>query len=404
MTGKVLVLGKSDSSFLTVIRSLGRRGIDVHIAWCPPTEVARRSRYVRAEHQLPPFRPDDDAWKRALIDLCARERFDLVIPTNDPTIIPLQEHRADLEPHAKIYLLSETAYRVGYDKQRSYDVCREVGVRFPQHLVLPVPADPAEVLRRFSLPVVVKARSSFRSEDLGDRRRTRVARDADGLRQWLHVLVGRADEVLIEEYFEGEGGGIDMLCADGEVLHAFQHLRLHEGRGYSSAPYRLSEPVHQGMLADARKFVRALDYTGVLMMEFRLNRTTDDWLFHDFNARFWAALPLTVASGADYPYWLYQVLVEGKRDFPQAYRSGIACRNWRLDLLWVRENLALPRAERTPLREIAGEAWRFATLREWSDTLVADDPVPGLVDMSRIAARGWRKLNPVARLFPSSAR
>ena len=247
-------------------------GIEVHIAWCPTIEVARRSRYVHAVHELPPFRPGDDAWKWAFLDLCERERFDLVIPTNDPTIIPLQEHRADLEPHARIYLLNERAYRVGYDKQRSYEVCREIGVPVPHHLVLPVPADPADVLREFSLPVVVKARSSFRSEDLGDRRRTRVARDADGLRQWLHILVGRADEVLIEEYFEGEGGGIDMLCADGEVLHAFQHLRLHEGRGYSSAPYRLSEPVHQGMLADARKFVRALDYTGVLMMEFRLNR------------------------------------------------------------------------------------------------------------------------------------
>ena len=211
------------------------------------------------------------------------------------------------------------------------------------------------MLRDFSLPVVVKARSSFRSEDLGDRRRTRVARDPDALRQWLHVLIGRADEVLIEEYFEGEGGGIDLLCADGEVLHAFQHLRLHEGRGYSSAPYRLSEPVHQGMLADARKFVRALDYTGVLMMEFRLNRATDQWLFHDFNARFWAALPLTVASGADYPYWLYQVLVEGKRDFPRRTASGIACRNWRLDLLWVKENLSLPRA-RAHARARAGAA------------------------------------------------
>jgi predicted ATP-grasp superfamily ATP-dependent carboligase len=56
------------------------------------------------------------------------------------------------------------------------------------------------------------------------------------------------------------------------------------------------------MLADARKFVRALDYTGVLMLEFRLNRAADEWLFHDFNARLWAALPLTVAAGADYPY------------------------------------------------------------------------------------------------------
>src|SRR5262249_11077757 len=174
----------------------------------------------------------------------------------------------------------------------------------------------------------------------------------------------------------------DMLCADGEVLHAFQHLRLHEGRGYSSAPYRLSEPVHPGMLADARKFVRALDYTGVLMMEFRINRATNQWLFHDFNARFWAALPLTVAPGADYPHWLYQVLVEGRRGFPQAYRSGISCRNWRLDLLWLKGQLSLPRRERTPLRDLAREAWRFVSPRRWAATPGAVYPRPGTPDLS----------------------
>lgn len=385
--GKVLVLGKSDSSCLTVIRSLGRKGIEVHVAWCPPDAVLLRSRYVRAVHHLPAFSPTEDAWKRAFLALCERERFDLVIPTNDPTIIPLQEHRRELEPHAKIYLLNERAFEVGYDKLRSYEVCREVGVRVPKFLVLPIPADPAQILREFKLPVVVKARSSFRAEDLGDRRRTRVARDEAALVQWLELLKGRADDVLIEEYVEGDGGGIDVLCADGEVVHAFQHLRLHEGRGYSSAPYRVSAPVHAGMLEETRKYVRALDYTGVLMLEFRLNAHTGDWIFHDFNARFWAALPLTVASGADYPYWLYQILVEGKRDFPPAFRTGIACRNWRLDLLWLKEYLSLPRHERTPRRELAREAWRLVTLREWMDTLTFDDPMPGLVDVSRILGR-----------------
>ena len=115
MTGrKVLVLGKSDSSFLTVIRSLGRRGIAVHIAWCPPTEVAVRSRYVRAIHQLPPFSPVDDAWKRALIALCERERFDLIIPTNDPTIIPLQsgmKKSIDLLPAFRVHASCQTNFR-----------------------------------------------------------------------------------------------------------------------------------------------------------------------------------------------------------------------------------------------------------------------------------------------------
>ena len=399
---KVLVLGKSDSSCLTVIRSLGRQGIEVHVAWCPPDAVLLRSRYVRRVHALTPFSPTDDAWKRAFVELCRREQFDLVIPTNDPTIIPLQEHRKDLEPHARIYLLNERAFEVGYDKLKSYEVCNQVGLRVPKVKILPIPAEPADVLRDFRLPVVVKARSSFRTEDLGDRRRTRVARDEAALRQWLDILKGRADDVLIEEYFEGEGGGIDVLCADGAVVHAFQHLRLHEGRGYSSAPYRVSAPVHQGMLEETRRYVRALDYTGVLMLEFRLNATTGDWIFHDFNARFWAALPLTVAAGADYPYWLYQVLVEGKRDFPPAFRSGIACRNWRLDLLWLKEYLSLPRSERTPGREIAREVWRAVTLREWADTLTRDDPMPGLVDAGRIMGRLGRNLGKLGRLATRS--
>src|SRR5262249_24575275 len=97
----------------------------------------------------------------------------------------------------------------------------------------------------------------------------------------------------------------------------------------------------------------------------------------------------------------YYVLVVGNRPLPQAYRSGISCRNWGLDLMWVKENLSLPRQERTRLRDLAQEAWRFVTLREWNDTLVLDDPIPGLIDLSRIAARLGHMLNLVGRLSPS---
>jgi hypothetical protein len=94
--GKVLVLGEDARAFLSVIRSLGRRGIEVHVAWCPRNALALRSRYIRRIHSLPAYLVEDDAWKRALIDLCAREQFDLVIPCNDQTLIPLQKHRDEL--------------------------------------------------------------------------------------------------------------------------------------------------------------------------------------------------------------------------------------------------------------------------------------------------------------------
>jgi hypothetical protein len=92
------------------------------------------------------------------------------------------------------------------------------------------------------------------------------------------------------------------------------------------------------------------------------------------------------------------VLVEGKRDFPPAFRTGIACRNWRLDLLWLKENLSVPRGERTPASEVAREIWRALTLREWADTLTWDDPRPGLLDASRILGRLGRNLGKLGRL------
>ena len=49
--GKVLVLGDDDRSFLTVIRSLGRKNICVHVGWCPSASFALHSKYIKKIHE-----------------------------------------------------------------------------------------------------------------------------------------------------------------------------------------------------------------------------------------------------------------------------------------------------------------------------------------------------------------
>src|ERR687896_254854 len=75
---KALVLGHDTRAFLGVVRSLGRAGIEVHVAWFEEGAPALRSRYVARAHRIPAYRPGDDAWKGALIALMRAERFDLV--------------------------------------------------------------------------------------------------------------------------------------------------------------------------------------------------------------------------------------------------------------------------------------------------------------------------------------
>jgi len=126
--------------------------------------------------------------------------------------------------------------------------------------------------------------------------------------------------------------------------------------------------------------MKALNYTGVAMVEFKVNYKTGDWVLIEINGRFWGSLPLAVAAGANFPFYLYQMLVKGKRDFPQNYRTGLYCRNLLADLVWIKRNLSSDRSDPTlatlPLGQVAGEVINILAFRERSDTFVIDDLKP----------------------------
>ena len=59
-----------------------------------------------------------------------------------------------------------------------------------------------------------------------------------------------------QSYFAGVGVGVSVLARNGEILHAFQHRRLREGRGGSSS-YRVSEQVDSRTLPCVPKNLRS---------------------------------------------------------------------------------------------------------------------------------------------------
>ncbi len=406
MKRKVLVLGREDRAFLAVIRSLGRRGIEVHVGWCPPDALALRSRYVAKVHEIPAYAPNDDAWKVAFIRVCKEEGFDLVLPTNDASVIPLQEHRAELEPYARLYVLGDEAFDVTFDKSKTYELAQSMGVRLPRQLRLSQPVTPASIPHDW-YPLVLKPLRSFRASDLKRKLLVHHVAKPGDLQRQLQFFTGEP-EILVQERFHGAGAGVEMLVADGEVLLAFQHQRLHERRQGGAGSYRVSMPLRQDMFDAAARLVGALRYTGVVMVEFRVDLESGDWVLLEINGRFWASLPLCLHAGADFPYYLYQLLVEGRRDFPRDYRVGVYCRNWHRDMRWLGENLFAPHGDRVPLRELVGELGPALRMRESSDTCVLDDPWPGIVDVRRIVGavgeQVWRRGGRIARMLPGVRR
>jgi protein-tyrosine-phosphatase/predicted ATP-grasp superfamily ATP-dependent carboligase len=387
--GRALVLGSDTRSFLAVIRSLGRAGLDVHVAWCPLNSASLRSRYVRAVHSIPYYRPGDLKWIDAFNELLGRFEFDIVVPCDDASLLPLQLHKGQLARAECIYLLSDEAHRMTSDKQRTYEVAWELDISLPRQVVASTRAELDAAVRDFGLPVIVKPPRSAESDDPQARRFVKKVR---GPEDFDPVAASMANgPLLVQEYFRGIGVGVETLCRDGEVLVAFQHERVHEPLLGGGSTYRRSVPLNPELLEATRRLMKAVRYTGVCMVEFRFNRESRKWVLIETNGRFWGSLPLALAAGVDFPRYLYEMLKHGRKEFSSSYRSNIYSRNWLMDLGWLRSNIHADRTDPTlmslPLYRVMGEIWNVLLLRERSDTLTLDDPGPAVEEIAGLMAR-----------------
>lgn len=378
---KVLLLGNDDRVMLAVARSLGRRGIDVHTGWCADDAPVCASRYVSQWQDLPPYQPQDPAWLDSLIRLMRKERYDLLLPVNDPAVVPLEHHRRQLAVEGCVYSIGEKTFDIAFDKFKMDQLAESLAIPMPRGVRFTLPGDVVSLTERLAPPYYIKPQSSVTLDDLLHKQCVIRARSPDELSVVLDVLPS-GTQLLVQEGFSGRGVGVEVLAEAGKILVAFQHARIHETLDGGST-YRESVPLDLRLVEAAERLLQALNYTGIAMLEFLHNPDTDRWVFLEINARFWGSLPLAVAAGADFPRYLYEFVVEGRRDFPFAPgRTGVRCRNLVQDLRWLHARWqADDRA--VALEEAGREMLRLLTARDCIDTFVRDDPRPGLRELSQ---------------------
>ena len=387
--GKVLVLGDDTRSFLAVVRSLGRAGIEVHAAPADFSAPALASAFLKAVHYLPFWAAGDAEWLAAFEALLRAERFDLVIPCSEPSLLPMQKHRARLERLSCLAIPDDRSIAVLFDKHATRELASSLGIPVaPGHLACPTDTAPA-LMQALGSPVVVKPRRSYALETLGVRGRVRVAGTAAALAALLPGL--EPGEFVLEGFVPGHGVGVSLLASGGRVLQAFEHHRVRENEAGSY--YRVSAPLTPALEQASAAMVAALGYTGVAMFEFRVDPAGGGWVLLEVNARPWGSMPLPVSLGVDFPLRWYRLLVEGVETPPVPYPAGVFGRNLVPDL---RSTLSdLKAARKAPLRLLAlgaartAELARLITGRDRHDALVQDDPRPAwreAVEAGRAAA------------------
>jgi predicted ATP-grasp superfamily ATP-dependent carboligase len=389
----ILVLGDGAGALLGVVRSLGRRGLKVHVGGSSADNVTLASRYITKIHQLP--LPSSGDWLRSVLELCAYEQIHLVLPCNDPNVFLVQKYREDIEALSQAYTISEQAFRIFFDKILTYELARSLRIPIPKYVVLRSSFLNGEVenaMEAIRLPAVIKPASSYTYSDLENRNKVFICQNIEEYKQTV-LLFDRKIPIIVQDYFKGNTASLTILAKSGKVLTVFQHYSVREYQGVSS--YRVSVPPNKELLRAAEAIVEAVSYTGVAMFEYRIDHNSGEWVLLEINGRFPASLPFAISAGADLPYFLYEMLLLGKTEFPRDYRTGIYGRNLKAELNWLIKRLRDPDSVSSARKyfpiSIARQTLNAVSFRDYMDVLVLDDLKPGFREFIGLVGRLGRR-------------
>lgn len=347
---RVLVTDASERAALAVIRSLGRKGIEVTAGDSTRFNIGFFSKYCKQKILYPPPELEKSKFVKAMLKLVRDESFDLLIPITDIAMVPILEYKEDFERYTKVAAPNYLTAIKALDKVETLKIAQQHDIPFPKTEFGEDIDDIHEFSKEITYPVVIRPRMKVKW--IGEKAlilkvtsNNYAYNSQDFIMKWKRLnsilkKVGlQGDYLMVQEFVHGEGCGAEALMHNGEPKALFMHRRLREYPTTGGAS-TLRESVSDSKLAQLGiKLLQAMRWDGVAMVEFRVNTSTGEPRLIEVNGRFWGSLPLAINSGVDFPYLLYKSMVDKEDSICSKYRIGLKQRWFAGDFLWLYSSL-----------------------------------------------------------------
>ncbi len=387
---RVFVTDASERAALAVIRSLGRREIEVTAGHSTSFNAGFLSKYCKHKALYVSPQKNRTGFVRSLLKLVKKGNFDLLIPITDFTAMPLSQHKEEFEPYVAVAVPPYDIAGKVFDKAQTIQIASKCDIPHPQTFFIEDVDDVAKVASEINYPIVIKPRMKVMwVNDSAVVLKVSSRNYAYGPKDLVtkyHRMVSQHRELtktrvlpMIQEYVLGTGYGVEVLMDRSEPKAVFMHKRLRE-YPITGGASTLRESVRNDEVIDLGiRILKGLDWHGVAMVEFRGDEGLREPKLMEVNGRFWGSLPLAISSGVDFPYLLCMMMLNEDVGHHFNYRVGVKQR-WLFpgDLLWLLSSL---RSRPNRLRALKGFV---ASFRVPDDTFSLDDPLPMFGDFGAI--------------------
>jgi predicted ATP-grasp superfamily ATP-dependent carboligase len=316
----ILVTDATSRHMLAITRSLGKKGLPVAAASYQDNALVYSSRYCTQKLKSPRS-SEETEYVNFLKQLTQSQNIEMIFAGSDNTAQYLSDHREEF-PGLKNALPSKEDFTIANRKDTCLRKAMDVGVPVPKSWFPEKYEEVPALAEKIPYPVVVKGQLGSGSSH------NRYAYDKKQLLEAYNEIYGLEKDAgvglpTIQEYLTGKGFICGMLADHGEIIAAYQHHRYREYPITGGVSAIVESIDHPRILEESRKMVKALNWHGIIMTEFKHNPVNDTYNLLEINPRFWGATGLPVAAGIDFPYMYYKLSMGEKVEPVTSYNVGL---------------------------------------------------------------------------------
>ena len=313
LKGKALVLDAQLRPSLAIIRSLGRKGIKVSAASKFSLSMGTLSKYCHRRYLLPDPQSKTTDFLDSLINILRNESFDCIFASHTYTAYLLSKHQKELSSYTRIPPPRFEIFEIAYQKEKVLQFAQKNGISIPKVY------DQED--EKIEFPVVIKP---LRRHAVG----ICICNSTQELQKSLKNMTKRYGPCIIQEYIPngGEIGAYALLNNKSQARAALLQRRIRTCYPYGGASTIRETIRNDDLLQLALDFLKKLSWSGVAMVEFRINQRNGEAYLLEINPRFWGSLELSIYAGIDFPFLLYRMLIEGDVESVMNYHEGVKTR------------------------------------------------------------------------------
>ncbi|MDD3173061.1 MAG: ATP-grasp domain-containing protein [Herbinix sp.] len=322
MSDRVLLTNGQLRKTLSVVRSLGKKHIEIYSAEETLMNISGFSRYCSKNLVYPsPIKKPDDflEWLDRTID---KYSIDILFPMDDSAMALVIEQKDYLSKKVRFTVPDANQFEVASDKWKSVQMAKKAGLDCPITVLPKNIEDIENCIEKVGFPAIVKARKSSGSRGIRS-----VNSFSELIPAYKEVNDNFPCPILQQRVPTGPRFDVCLLFDNQSRLKAsfaqkeIRHFPVEMGPSTVQQSIKLPE-----IVIKCTKMLQDIGWTGIAEVEFMLDESTGKYIFMEINPRFWNSLELGVHCGIDFPYYLYLITKGTDPGLAQAYEEGLYCR------------------------------------------------------------------------------